>query len=304
MSIQWIAVDWGTTNLSAFAVGADAQILDRIRSNKGMSSLKPDEFEPTLLAAIEPWLSPDHKMHIVACGMVGAQQGWKEAPYTATPCRPITSETTLALGTKDPRISVQIVPGVCQFTPEDVMRGEETQIAGYLARHPDFDGFFCLPGTHTKWAEVEGGEIKRFTTFMTGEMFGLLSKTSVLRFCVDTHEWFEDAFVKAFEEMSANSTGLTSKLFSLRSQALLNKTPASVLKSRLSGYLIGAELADICKNWPRRDVVIIGDDANARLYQTGLEICGYSSTVFEGPQAIVLGLEPIAMNSISTRGGT
>ena len=61
------------------------------------------------------------------------------------------------------------------------MRGEETQIAGALSLMPGFDGVLCLPGTHSKWAQICAGEVVSFQTFMTGEMFALLSEQSVLR---------------------------------------------------------------------------------------------------------------------------
>ena len=111
--------------------------------------------------------------------MVGARQGWIEAPYASVPCTPATQ--TIAPECRDPRLEMHILAGIRQLHPPDVMRGEETQIAGVLLREPGFEGVICLPGTHTKWAEVAGGIITSFQTFMTGELFGLLSTQSVLR---------------------------------------------------------------------------------------------------------------------------
>jgi 2-dehydro-3-deoxygalactonokinase len=83
--------------------------------------------------------------------------------------------------TKDPRLRVSILPGLKQAVPPDVMRGEETQIAGFLAAAPGFDGVLCLPGTHAKWVQISAEEVVSFRTFMTGELFDLLSTQSVLR---------------------------------------------------------------------------------------------------------------------------
>lgn len=292
--IRWIALDWGTTNLSAYAIDSFGEIQKRIHNNKGMSSLAPEEFESTLLEAIEPWLSADRVTPVIACGMVGAQQGWLEAPYTETPCMPVAAETAVTVPTKDPRISVQIVPGVCQKLPEDVMRGEETQIAGYLAQNPKFNGVFCLPGTHSKWVQVENGRIREFTTFMTGEMFGLFSKHSVLRFCTQSEGWDDAAFRKAVEIAMLDPGGLTGKLFSLRPQALLSGKSNDVLKAKLSGLLIGTELAATREYWGDQHVVIIGDSENARLYQIALTANGAKPLIFDGAKAIVAGLRPIA----------
>jgi 2-dehydro-3-deoxygalactonokinase len=86
MIVHWVALDWGTTNLAAYAIGGAGQTLDRIHSDKGMSQLVSSEYEATLLDVIGPWLSDDHITPVVACGMVGSQQGWFEAPYSYAPC--------------------------------------------------------------------------------------------------------------------------------------------------------------------------------------------------------------------------
>ncbi len=79
---------------------------------------------------IEPWLAAGRVTPVIACGMVGSRQGWLEAPYRAVPCTPLDPGSLVAVPTRDPRISVRLVPGLKQAKPADVMRGEETQIAG------------------------------------------------------------------------------------------------------------------------------------------------------------------------------
>ncbi|MGS0465992.1 2-dehydro-3-deoxygalactonokinase [Cobetia marina] len=64
------------------------------------------------------------------------------------------------------------------------MRGEETQLAGLVAAQPGYSGAVCLPGTHAKWAQLENGSITGFTTFMSGELYKLLSQDSVLKHSV------------------------------------------------------------------------------------------------------------------------
>src|SRR5690606_31171093 len=168
MSIEaeWIALDWGTSNMRAWAMGADDTVLARASSAKGMGQLRPDEFEPALIETVGDWLIEGRRVPVIACGMVGARQGWIEAAYAQVPTPPIAAAMTPAPA-NGLRIAVFIVPGVSQAEPADVMRGEETQIAGFTARHGD--GIVCLPGTHSKWAMVENGKITRFRTAMTGE---------------------------------------------------------------------------------------------------------------------------------------
>ena len=88
MNTEWIAVDWGTTNLRAWAMGADGAVLASLISDQGMGGLTPDTFEPALLDLINPHLPDGQTTPVICCGMVGAAQGWAEAPYAAVPCPP------------------------------------------------------------------------------------------------------------------------------------------------------------------------------------------------------------------------
>ena len=190
---EWIAVDWGTSNLRVWVFDDTGEPIQFLSSDKGMGTLQPDQFEQALLDLIAPFLEA-RPTPVICCGMVGAKQGWSEAAYAQSPCSPPDASNALRVEAKDPRIMVRILPGVSQNAPADVMRGEETQIAGYLSSDPNFFGTLCLPGTHTKWAQVSAQEIVSFRTFMTGELFALLSKNSVLRYGVQTGDWSDDEF--------------------------------------------------------------------------------------------------------------
>ena len=128
------------------------------------------------------------------------RQGWIEAPYATVPCAALTPGRLVRPQLVDARLSVHVVPGLKQETPADVMRGEETQIAGFLAQEPQFDGVLCLPGTHTKWVRVSAGEVVSFQTFMTGEMFALLSGQSVLRHGTAGDGWDAAAFAAGLDQ--------------------------------------------------------------------------------------------------------
>ena len=140
--ITLIAADWGTSNLRIWGIDHRGQVINTINNGKGMASLIPSEFEPYLISLIENWLPKQEnaKCPIIICGMAGAKNGWKEAAHLKAPCPPINKEKIIQVETEDQRISVSIVPGIMQTSPPDVMRGEETQIAGYLSKNPDFDG--------------------------------------------------------------------------------------------------------------------------------------------------------------------
>jgi 2-dehydro-3-deoxygalactonokinase len=283
---DWIAVDWGTSNLRAWAMRANEPIAE-VTSGKGMGTLEKTDFEPALLELIDPWLGASVTT-VVACGMVGARTGWAEAAYASVPCAPAAPDMTRPRVT-DHRIAVHIVPGLSQSTPPDVMRGEETQIAGLLTALKDFDGIVCLPGTHTKWVQVSAGEVVSFRTFMSGELFALLSRQSVLRHSVASG-WDDAAFLSAIDDALSRPEALAARLFTLRADDLLNGTPSATARARLSGLLIGAELAAARPYWLGQRVVIIGDPALSKHYATALERQGVTAETGDATAATLTGL--------------
>jgi 2-dehydro-3-deoxygalactonokinase len=268
MKADWIAVDWGTTNLRAFAMGPEG-LRAEVMSDEGMGRLTPAEFEPALIRLIEPWLGPD-VTPVLACGMVGSRQGWQEAPYRSVPCAPLEPGQLVPVPVRDGRIRVEIAPGLKQMRPADVMRGEETQIAGALALYPGFDGAMCLPGTHSKWVQISAGEVVSFQTFLTGEMFALFSTQSVLRHGMAGTGWDEAAFDAGVAEGMARPERLAASLFRLRAEGLIADLGADAARARLSGLLIGAELAASRAYWLGARVVLVGSAALTGLYARAL----------------------------------
>ncbi len=264
---DWIAVDWGTSNLRVWAMDAQGQVLAQNGSDHGMSGLAADQFEVTLLSHIAPWLK-EGQTPVIACGMVGSRQGWAEAPYRAVPCSPAGELFTIAA--KDPRIAMHILPGLKQERSADVMRGEETQIAGFIDANPDFDGILCLPGTHTKWAHISAGEVVSFQTFMTGELFDLIAHQSVLRHSLPEASLNEDAFADALSDTLSRPEALATQLFKIRAADLLHGADPAVSRARLSGLLLGLELAAARPYWLGQAVALIGADPLNQLYAKAL----------------------------------
>ncbi len=285
---DWIAVDWGTSNLRAWSMTDAGDAVDQAVSDAGMATLKPNEFEPTLLRLVSSWLGGGC-VPVIACGMVGARQGWVEAPYQTVPCPTGLSELVPA-PTNDPSLDVKIIPGICQNNPSDVMRGEETQIAGYLAGNPGFDGILCLPGTHTKWVHVSAAEIVSFRTFMTGELFGLLSNRSVLRHSVDTDGWDANAFTEALDITRSRPESLAAHLFRLRAEELLQGQSGATGRARLSGLLIGAELAAARSYWLGQPVALIGAPDLTSIYSAALRTQGVDPVAADGDAMTLAGL--------------
>src|SRR5690606_20677566 len=124
------------------------------------------------------------RLDVLICGMAGARQGWREAPYLDVPAE--LGGLALAAVAPDgagPRLAPRILPGLCQkgAAGEDVMRGEETQLLGLTALLPEPPALVVMPGRHCKWAQLDGRRVTGFTTAMTGEIYQLLLTHSVLR---------------------------------------------------------------------------------------------------------------------------
>ena len=287
IAADWIAVDWGTSNMRAWALSADNKVLAHGESPKGMGQLSPSEFEPALLEVVEKWLDSERVTPVMACGMVGARQGWIEAEYAITPTPPVAARPTRAPAT-DKRIAVFILPGVSQSAPPDVMRGEETQIAGYIASQGD-NAILCLPGTHSKWVDIADGRIARFRTAMTGEVFALLAEKSVLRHSVGTNEWNDDAFA-AGVWAGLEAPDILTRLFSIRAASLLEGASPQVSRARLSGLLIGAELAGTSDFWRGNAVALVGASQLSALYQTALALAGVSAHRYDAQDMTLAGL--------------
>lgn len=289
MIADWIAVDWGTTRLRVWAMQGSQAVQSR-NSDKGMGGLTSDGFEPALLDLIHDWLPAQGRMPVIACGMVGARTGWAEADYRATPCPPLDPHRAIRPSVQDARLDVRILPGLSQAEPADVMRGEETQIAGYLAQNPDFDGVLCLPGTHSKWVRIGNGMVDSFSTYMTGELFSLISRHSVLRLTLDAADPDAGAARQAALDAMADPHAPLRGLFALRAGALLHDLTPEQAAGRLSGLMIGAELGATRDLWQDHKTIIIGAPALTALYETPLQATGADATQMDGGQLVLAGL--------------
>jgi 2-dehydro-3-deoxygalactonokinase len=292
--VAWIAVDWGTSNVRAWGVGAAGETVFAESSDQGMGKITRDAY-PAVLAALVGAKAGDAR-DVLICGMAGARQGWLEAPYLKTP----TALSGLAGGAVSPdavgALTPRILPGVCQAAEgrEDVMRGEETQLLGLLALRPGFEGTAIMPGTHSKWVRLEGGRIVEFSTAMTGELYDVLGTHSVLRHSLNAErigpatEDGVSAGLDAGLERPAEVTGL---LFRTRAAALLSNRGPDWCSGYLSGLLVGAEIAGK-RAWLHSGTVpLIGSARLGRLYGAALSRIGINSEAIDATDATLAGLK-------------
>ena len=286
---RWIAVDWGTSSFRAYLIKDDV-VSDTIETNDGMKFVKDNNFENTFIDLIEKWLIKDKKIDVLASGMVGARQGWVEAPYQKAPCN-LNNINYISPVLTDNRISLKIFSGISQNDPPDVMRGEETQIAGFLTNNKNFKGSICLPGTHSKWIKINKNSLEIFRTFMTGELFEIISKNSVL-----SHSMISDNLEKAEILNSANKIMnkpelFANALFQLRADDLINSKGAIIYRSRLSGYLLALELVGSLEFWKNNDIVLIGNVDLIELYENVLIKKVSSIQKFNSVDMVLKGLQ-------------
>ncbi|MBN9010273.1 MAG: 2-dehydro-3-deoxygalactonokinase, partial [Rhizobiales bacterium] len=236
-----IAVDWGTSRLRAFLLDREGRELAEADSDAGIARITAGGHEDVFERLVAGW----PKLPAIMAGMIGSRQGWREAAYLPCPASPAgLAERTLRFTTTGGR-AVTIVPGVMLRSPirdGDVIRGEETQVIGLLGRDPRFEGVVILPGTHSKWATVGGGALADFQTFLTGEMFELLSKHSFLRHSVAEGgaelSTLPD-FGLAVKRMVVEGLPFLAAIFSVRVRQLLDNVTREDNLAYLSGLVIG-----------------------------------------------------------------
>jgi 2-dehydro-3-deoxygalactonokinase len=319
MQAQLIALDWGTTSLRAYKLAEGGQVLEQRSLSSGIMQLPKapriingrectDGFELAFDEACGDWLDAQPDLPVIACGMVGSAQGWREAAYRDTPANVATLGTSLQTVRSLRGVDVHIVPGVIQRSRlPNVMRGEETQVLGVLQTLADEAGtdlLIGLPGSHSKWVEVSDGCIVHFDTFMTGEVFAVLSEHSILGRTQQRGGSFDaDAFDRGVQvALSADADiGVLSTLFSARSLGLTGELKAAAQPDYLSGLLIGHELSALATVQHRRrnsvhlpSIILIGNSQLCTRYSRALDACGFAQ-VSLAEQATERGLWQLAL---------
>ena len=290
---ELVALDWGTSSLRAFLMQA-GRVIETRHSGHGIQHLPAAGtagFEQAFAQMASDWLQQWPQLPVVACGMVGSAQGWREAPYVRCPA---DTQTLAVQSVSVPNRlgkAILIAPGIVFDEPgqlPDVMRGEEIQIAGALLQNPQWAARSCivLPGTHSKWAQIENGKIVRFATYLTGELFAVLSKHSILgrlmpEPTVSTDNKIETD-IAAFELglSTAKNSGpgdFSHQIFATRTLGLCSRLPQSSLVDFLSGLLIGHELVSgsgTIGTAAQVPLIMVGDPTLCQRYAISLRYFG------------------------------
>tara|TARA_B100000575_G_scaffold71478_1_gene55604 strand:- start:1634 stop:2530 length:897 start_codon:yes stop_codon:yes gene_type:complete len=283
---DWIAIDWGTTNFRAWIIKND-KVLKEINRPHGIKNISNKNFEEILIKNIKIPKINNRKIKIISCGMIGSKQGWLDTGYVIN--LNLTKNNLVKVKTRNKYLDFYIVKGLSQKQPYDVIRGEETQVLGYLESNRKFSGFICLPGTHSKWIKITEGKLINFKTYMTGEIFEIISKNSILKHSINDNKINTKVFKNSVLLSQKKNFNLFDYLFEFRSRTLLTKKKYYP-KSELLAYLIGNEIRSNINTVRDFKVIIIGSDYNSKIYSKAMEILKINNKIVDSKKITINGL--------------
>ncbi|MGF0117870.1 2-dehydro-3-deoxygalactonokinase [Promicromonospora sp. Marseille-Q5078] len=289
-----VALDWGTTSFRGWLLDGAGRVLDEVRAPDGSlrtsEGARTDEeraaaFAGTFARRCGPWLDARPGLPVVCAGMAGSDHGWAQAGYVDVPAGldrlahrltavplPATADAPAVAGGV-----VHLVPGLRVPGPDpDVMRGEEVQLLGAVAvAGDDPPAAVVLPGTHSKWVRLDGPRVAGFSTAMTGEVYALLRRDSILARLADGEPG--PAPSGAFdlgldaEAERGDDRGLLALLFTARTLVQAGRLAPPDVADYLSGLLVGSEVRHALRATPAADVAVCGSAATAARYRRALE---------------------------------
>ncbi len=279
-----LCCDWGTTSFRLRLVDrhtyevigellSPAGVAGTFRAWKEQSELSRFDFYAGILNASIRELADDsgndlQHIPVIVSGMASSSLGMEEVPYANLPFDISGSQASYRIfkNFNGPDAPLILVSGVKSY--EDVMRGEEAQLIGLLklneitVQGPE-ELVFVFPGTHSKHIIVENGFVTGFQTFMTGEIFNILTEHSILKdsvTLVSSSGLNDPADLAAFKQgvMISGSSTLLHTLFTVRTGQLFEKLTKEQNSYYLSGLLIGTELRQLNKEKYDRLIICSG----------------------------------------------
>ena len=292
-----IAIDWGSSNFRAYLLDQRYKILDCIKHNEGIKQQQNQDHAAILKRLLQSWQTKidEHQVPIIMAGMIGSNLGWYEAPYLACPL-PLSSLAQHLYTFISPwDTNAYIVPGVKVDDQQnaDVMRAEEILILG--AQQLSDTAIYCLPGTHSKWATLNGNSLATFVTLMTGELYAVLLQHTLLGLDLPKQqydeEWFNNGVLSAQEQGE-----VITQLFQVRARRLLKQLPVNVAASYLSGLLIGNEINTMLAHIDNPDKIVTMVATSQQLsesYQQVFTLLNTPVKIVDGESAFLQGIRVI-----------
>lgn len=279
----FLSCDWGTTSFrlnlvdikTCFSISGiedkdGIKNLNKLRTQENPSSNRKDFLLQVLdkkVKKLEKKSGQNLKnIPIVISGMASSNIGIQEVAYATLPLLLENPELQTVIINRNEILQHDLILISGVRSENDVMRGEETQLIGLIEKYKLRDGLCILPGTHSKHLFLNDGKLVGFKTYMTGELFELITSESILRNSVlqpgvkvnENDESFIAGVQKAREENFLHS------LFTIRANDLLYETSHYSNYNFLSGLLIGTELKSLSKS--SHETVIISGDNQIQVY--------------------------------------
>jgi 2-dehydro-3-deoxygalactonokinase len=271
-----IGIDWGTSSLRAFLIGAQGEVLDSVATGEGIMQIPDRNFDAVFDRLVGSFPS-NAGLPVVVSGMITSRNGWVETPYVKMPTGPEHLAQSLVRHQSQSGALIHFVTGATteHISGPDVMRGEETQIIGSAALGLS-DGIFVMPGTHSKWVHVALGKIQDFATYMTGEVFASLKDHTILGTLMEMSDFDLSAFQKGVGAAQDRRANLLHDLFHVRTLPLMGKLKETETADFLSGLLIGTEIVAALKKNEAERVTIVGRNDLTDRYEIALQAVGIS----------------------------
>lgn len=292
--MEFLSCDWGTTSFRLRLVSLpDFKILAEESSKEGIASTfeawgkakkKEEERFSFYRSIIKTHLNdmvvklgrPLDGIPLIVSGMASSSIGMIEMPYKTLPFSTSGAdlETQIIEGTGDFNHEILIISGA--RTQNDIMRGEETQLVGCFLENSTEEQIFIHPGTHCKHIIIRDGKATTFRSYMTGELFSLLSTKSILAVSVEKGgDLKNEANRKSFENgvRASLSGNLLHSIFMVRTNDLFRKSGKVENYFFLSGLLIGTELKDFPQEYKGK-ITLSGQEELVSLYLEAFRIIG------------------------------
>ncbi len=217
---------------------------------------------------------------IIISGMASSNIGMKELPYAVLPFSIEGGDTMVYHSKASAEFTHDIILLSGVKGDDEVMRGEETQLVGISEIISSLSAteniLIILPGTHSKHVHINNGNLTKIETYITGELFAILSQNGLIKEAVkrsdrafDDEDW--EIFLKGVKY--SGETTLLQSLFKIRTNQLFNRLTKQQNYIYLSGLLIGSELRELSKR-EYTQLVLCSDSKFYQYYKRGIEYLG------------------------------
>lgn len=296
---EYLIIDWGTSNFRIFLMNNEDKLVKKKETEMGLLKVENGNFAKSLQNILTSWLPNYQNLPIFMAGMVGSANGWHTVDYVETH----SDIAKLSHGSFHFKLPWQapatIIPGILHVNTanntKDVMRGEEVQVFGLINKCGFNNLKAILPGTHSKHVNVSEGKITEVASYMTGELFSVISQHTILGKNLPPQQFDTEAFTLGVIE--GQTAQLTQVLFQVRTHQLFNRISASHVESYLSGLLIGNELQTVEK----QPIYLIGSPALCNKYQLACNILTIPTTYIDGDECFLSGMVMLVQKILSIK---